>query len=35
VRIDGLEIQMENTSLDSQYRFTMTFRPKLPDKKES
>jgi len=35
VRIDGLEIEMENTSLDREYRFTMTFRPKLPEKKES
>ncbi|MHC4973112.1 MAG: pilus assembly protein PilM [Planctomycetota bacterium] len=35
VRIDGLEIEMDNTSLDREYRFTMTFRPKMPDKKES
>jgi type IV pilus assembly protein PilM len=35
VRIDGFEVEMDNTSLDRDYRFTMTFRPKLPDKKES
>jgi len=35
VRIDGLEIAMENTSLDREYRFTMTLRPKLPEKKEN
>jgi len=34
VRLDGLEIEMENTSLDREYRFTMTFRPKLPGKKK-